>query len=221
MNARQTTKRVIKVGRYSIEISSEDKIFFPKSKITKGDVLAYYIKVASHMVSYMKGRPISMQRFPEGIMHEGFFQKEAGSYFPAWIKTVPIAKESGEKVNYVAVDNEATLVYLANQACLIFHPWLSKIDKLEYPDRIIFDLDPAGKATFELVRWTALELKKILDELKLSSFVMLTGSRGVHIWIPLKREQKYDYVKDFAHDGLNDIEETTGLFYTVDRKSVV
>lgn len=198
MNARKTTKRTIKIDRYSIDISNEDKIFFPKSKITKGDVIAYYIKVASRMLAYIKGRPISMQRFPEGITKEGFFQKEAGSYFPNWITTMAIAKEAGAKVNYVIVDNEATIVYLANQACLVFHPWLSKYDKLMYPDRIIFDLDPAGKATFELVRWTAFELKKVLDTLKLESFVMLTGSRGVHIWIPIKREQNYDKVKSFA-----------------------
>lgn len=192
----------IKIGTRTIELSNQDKLFFPQSKITKGDLVTYYAHIAPVMVPYMKNRPISMQRFPQGIAadQEGFFQKDAGSYFPEWITTIPIKKENGDTVNYVIVNNAATLVYLANQACITPHIWLSRTDKLEYPDRMIFDLDPSGKTTFKDIQWIAKEIKKLLKQLHLTSYVTTTGSRGAHVVVPLKRIHTFDYVRDFAFD---------------------
>lgn len=190
----------IKSGRYTIEISNSDKILFGKSGVTKGDLVEYYQKIAPLMLPYCENRPISMHRFPNGIHHEGFFQKEAGSYFPEWITRISIPKESDGVVHYVVIDKPATLIYLANQGCITPHIWLSRTDNIHKPDRMIFDLDPADFHSFADVQHVAKELKKILDECGLPTFCMLTGSRGAHIIVPLKRLHTFDEVRTFAHD---------------------
>lgn len=188
-----------KVGRYLVETSNEDKILFPQAKITKGDLIDYYENIAPIMLPYMKDRPISMQRFPEGIQEEGFYQKDAADYFPAWIKRMPLKKQDNGIVNYVVVNNAETLVYLANQACITMHTWLSRIDKIDIPDRIIFDLDPAGKR-FSDVQEAALIIREMLTLLDLPAFVMTTGSRGLHVLVPIKRKHSFDWVRSFALD---------------------
>ena len=134
------------------------------------------------------------------IADEGFFQKDASDYFPQWITRKSITKENGDTVHYVVIDKQATLIYLANQNCITPHLWLSKIDKLNKPDRMIFDLDPADKLPFSAVQDVAKKLKGLLDILELPSFYLLTGSRGAHIVVPLKRTHTFDEVRDFAHD---------------------
>ena len=111
--------RKIKLGRYVIQVGNEEKIFFPKAKITKGDLIDYYQMIAPIMISHTKGRLISMQRFPHGIGDEGFYQKDASDYFPSWIKRVPVKRKADGKVNYITIDYSATLVYLANQAQMV------------------------------------------------------------------------------------------------------
>jgi len=191
----------IKYGKITVEITNPDRILFPADKITKLDLIEYYQSVAPIMIPHTKGRPISMQRFPTGIDKEGFYQKDAGEYFPLWVPIEPIKKESGKAVNYVVIDNEATLIYLANQACITPHLWLSKIDNLDYPDRMIFDLDPAHKSiTFKQIVQTALQLKELLEKVGLTPFVMTTGSRGLHVTVPLDRKANFDQVRTFARD---------------------
>ncbi len=189
----------IKIGRHVIETSNENKVLFPTKKVTKGDLIDYYKKIGPRMVNYTKERPISMVRYPDGIEEEGWYQKDAASYFPSWIKTKSIKKKDEGVTNYVLINNVATLVYLANQAVIAPHIWLSRVDKLEYPDRMIFDLDPSG-TDFNMVRKAALYIKDLLDKLELPSFVMTTGSRGLHIVIPLKRFHTFDWVRSFAYD---------------------
>lgn len=188
-----------KVGRYLVKTTNEKTILFPKAKITKGDLIDYYENIAPIMLPYMKDRPISMQRFPEGINSEGFYQKDAPDYFPVWIKRMPLEKQDGKIVNYVVVNNAATLVYLANQACITMHTWLSRTDKIDIPDRMIFDLDPAGKK-FSEVQEAALIIREMLALLDLPSFVMTTGSRGLHVLVPIKRKHSFDWVRSFALD---------------------
>lgn len=191
----------IKSGRYTIETSNDDKILFGKSGITKGELINYYDYIAPIMIPYCDHRPISMHRFPNGIHKEGFFQKDASDYFPDWIKTVSIRKQTDGAVNYVIIDKPATLIYLANQACITPHIWLSRADKLKNPDRMIFDLDPSWKNfSFTDIQQTAKEIKKILDSCDLPTFYMLTGSRGVHIIVPLKRIHTFEETRAFAHD---------------------
>ena len=189
----------MKIGGHKIDISHEDKIFFPKAKITKGDVIDYFWRVAKVMLPHVRGRPLAMRRHPDGIEGEGFFQKEVPDYFPRWIKRITTPRKEGGKVDNVVCDNAATLVYLANQACFTPHVWLSRRDKLDCPDQLIFDLDPPAKK-FVLVSFAAKTLHDFFDELGLRALVKTTGSRGLHVIVALDRKQDFDTAREFAQD---------------------
>ncbi len=189
---------IIKIGRYTIETSREDAVLFPSDKITKGDLIEYYTNIAPIMLPHVKNRPISMQRFPNGIEEENFYQKDAPDYFPSWIQRQTIKKHDG-KVDYVVINNTPTLVYLANQACIVIHTWLSRIDKIYMPDHVIFDLDPSYP-DFNLIRKAARMFRVFLENIGIGSFVMTTGSRGIHIVIPIIRRYTFEDTKSFAQD---------------------
>jgi bifunctional non-homologous end joining protein LigD len=184
----------ITYGRYTLTLSNLDKPLL--GTYTKGDIITYYASMAPYMVPYLKDHPLMMHRFPEGLTGESFYQKDVSDYFPAWIKRIRIEKTDGY-YHALLCQNQATLVYLANQACITPHLWLSRYDKLATPDRLIFDLDPSSN-DFSQVRTLALSLKQLLDTLQLASFVMTTGSRGLHIYIPLRRSISFDVTKEFA-----------------------
>ena len=187
----------MRVGRYSVEITNANTIWFKQPKITKGEIVEYYNNIASHMLPYTKNRPLTMQRFPEGIHKEGFYHKNAPAYFPTWIERIPIKKAEDGIVNYVVANNRATLVYIANQGCITPHLFLSTVKNLKFPDQIIFDLDPPGD-NFDIVRKTALDLHDLLIELGLVPFLKTTGSRGLHVIVPIKPTENFDTVRDFA-----------------------
>jgi bifunctional non-homologous end joining protein LigD len=193
-------EKQIEVGDYTVELSNLDKVFFPDQKITKGDLIEYYRRAAGIMMPHVEGRPISMQRFPDGITDSGFYQKETPDYFPDWIDRTSIQVEEDNTKQYqVVIDNSATLVYLVNQGMITPHIWLSRQDKINYPDKLIFDLDPPGD-DFDAVRNGAQLMKEILDELGLKTYVMTTGSKGLHVVIPLDRSEDFDTVREFASD---------------------
>lgn len=182
-------------GTYHVTITNPDKLLFPDG-ITKGDLIEYYATIAPIMLPYLKDRALMMHRFPDGITGESFYQKDASSYFPRWIKQAQVPKEGGYN-NYVVCQNKATLVYLANQACITPHVWLSRVDNLNYPDKMIFDLDPSSH-DFQLVCHIALRLKEILESVKLHPYAMTTGSHGIHVTVPLDRTCSFEEVKAFA-----------------------
>jgi bifunctional non-homologous end joining protein LigD len=178
-----------------VEVTHPEKILFPDDGITKGELVAYYKKIADVMVPLIRGRPVMMQRFPNGIGGFGFYQKEAGD-FPAWIHKVKAPKIGGE-VTHVVCDDADSLAYIANQNCITPHVWLSRADRLEYPDQLMFDLDPSGD-DFSDVRAAAKQVRRLLDELGLPSFLKTTGSRGVHVAVPIRRTGTFDDVGAFA-----------------------
>ena len=186
----------VKASGHSIEISNADKFLFPEDKISKKDIIDYYSKIARVMLPYLKERPVTMHRFPDGIEAEGFYQQAVSDYFPEWIERVTVKKEGGE-VTHPVCSNAATLVYLANQACITPHVWLSRRDRLDYPDLLIFDLDPPDD-DFSTVRDAALALRDLLHEIGLEPFVKTTGSRGLHVVVPLDRSDDFDEVRTFA-----------------------
>jgi len=181
---------------HQVDITHPEKVLFPEDRITKGDLIRYYQRVSPWMLAHLEGRPLSLQRFPDGIDKPGFFQKAAGAYYPGWINKVTVQKAGGT-VKHVVCDDVATLVYLANQACITPHIWLSRVDKLHFPDQLIFDFDPSTE-DFATVVAGALSLKSILDDLELPAFIKATGSRGLHVAVPLNREQDFDAVRAFA-----------------------
>ncbi len=190
----------MKLDGHEVDITHPDKVLFPDADITKGDLIEYYERVAPSMLPHLKDRPVTMQRFPNGIEKGGFFQKQASDYFPDWIRLADIdLLQEEEDQQQVVVENSATLVYLANQAAITLHAWLSRADKLYYPDRMIFDLDPHD-SDFGPVREAARELRQMLLEVGLTPFLMTTGSRGLHVVTPLDRTTEFDQVREFAKD---------------------
>jgi bifunctional non-homologous end joining protein LigD len=189
---------VVRVDGREVEISRPEKVLFPADGITKGDLVEYYARIAPRMLPHLRDRPLTLERYPNGINTKRFFQKEVSSYFPKWIRTVTVPKVGGT-VTHVICNDTATLVYLANQACVTPHIFLSRADKLDVPDQLVFDLDPQGD-DFEVVRTTALDFKQLLDQLELPAYVKTTGSRGLHVAVPLRRRETYDAVRGFGRE---------------------
>lgn len=187
-----------KIGKHTITITHPDAIWFPKSGITKGQVVEYFERIAPIMIPHMKNRPVTMHRFVDGITGKDFYHKDAPEYFPKWIKRFEVEKKDDGITNYVVCNNEATLVYLAQQACLTPHTWLSRIDKIKYPDLLIFDLDPSPKQTFSFICEVALRIRDMMEAVNLVPFVKTSGSKGLHVTVPLKRLYTFDVVRDFA-----------------------
>lgn len=183
---------------HPIEITNADRLYFPESGITKSQLVDYYRRIAGRMVPFLRGRPLTLHRFPEGIGATGFIQQQAPDYFPDFIARVTVEKEGGQ-ITHAVCDNEETLVYLANQGCITPHVWLSRSDRLDHPDRLIFDLDPPGD-DFTPVRRAARTLHDLLATLELSAFAMTTGSSGLHVVVPLDRSADFDTVRAFARD---------------------
>lgn len=186
-------------GRYVVELSRPDKVLFPDDGITKRDLADYYESVAETMLPHLAGRPLTMQRFPDGIGREGFYEKRAPGHFPDWVGRATFSTAEGEPITQIVCENTATLVYLADQACITPHVWLSRVDDLDAPDRLIFDLDPPDD-DFGAVRQAARDLHDLLEELELATFVMTTGSRGLHVVVPLDRVADFDAARRFARD---------------------
>ena len=187
---------IVTVDGHEIELSNLSKVLFPESGLTKSDLIDYYRRVSDIALPYFRDRPLSMQRFPDGIADEGFFQKQIPDYFPDWVDRVDLSKRDG-RVTHIVANNAATLVYLANQGCITPHLSLSRQDRPNHPDRLIFDLDPPDD-DFGKVQKAARSLKSLLDELQLSSFVQTTGSRGLHVVVPLDRSADFDAIREFA-----------------------
>lgn len=182
-----------------VPISRPEKEMFPGgdgSAVTKADVAQYYADVAELMLPHVRRRPISMQRFPDGIEGFSFFEKKVPSHFPDFVATVEVDTADGPQ-DQVRIDDERTLVYLADQACLTPHVWLSTAESLDEPDQLIVDLDPSVE-DLRAVRRATRAVGELLDELGLTSYLKTTGSRGYHVLVPLRPERDFDGVREFA-----------------------
>jgi bifunctional non-homologous end joining protein LigD len=189
-------EKPIRVGRYAVKVTNLAKVLFPRDGITKQDLIEYYKRIATWMLPHLRDRPLALERYPDGIEKQSFFQKEAAAYYPKWIERVTVKKVGGT-VRHVVCNNAATLVYLANQACITPHMWLSRVEKLNYPDQMVFDLDPS-RDDFDAVKETARSIGELLEKLDLPAYLKTTGSRGLHIAVPLKQEEDFDAVRAFA-----------------------
>jgi bifunctional non-homologous end joining protein LigD len=190
----------MKIGDRTIEISNRDKVLFPSDGLTKGDLIDYYLSVADVMIPHLERYGVTMHRFPDGLDGEDFVQKSATN-FPDWIRTVTIPRRRGGSFPAPIVDSRATLVYLANQAVITLHPYLSRADDLEHPDKMIFDLDPPEDSEdYDAARQGALRTREVLADLEFMAWVQTTGSKGFHVVVPLDRALAFDDVRQFAHD---------------------
>jgi bifunctional non-homologous end joining protein LigD len=180
-----------------VAISRPDKVLIPPG-VTKAGLADYYAQVAAAMLTHIAHRPLNFERFPEGIDGQRIFQQHAAKYFPDWIARVTVPAARGT-VEHVMARDAATLVYLAGQAVITLHPWLSRSDRLDRPDRLVIDLDPSAGEPDE-VRRAALIIGELLRELELTPWAMTTGSRGYHVVLPLQRRLEFDAVREFARD---------------------
>ncbi|MFC8519131.1 non-homologous end-joining DNA ligase [Streptomyces sp. NPDC057257] len=194
--------RRVRAGRRTVEVHRPGKVLFPGDgdgkEYTKGDLVEYYRSAAAFMLPHLRGRPLMLERHPDGLDGPRFMQKNTPDNYPEWIGRVELPKEGGT-VCHTVCDDSATLVYLADQAALTLHRWLSRVGRIDRPDRMVFDLDPAGD-DFAAVREAAWQLGELLDELRLPSALMTTGSRGVHVIVPLNGHHDFDETRAFAHD---------------------
>jgi bifunctional non-homologous end joining protein LigD len=179
-------------------ITHPEKVLFPDAGITKGELAAYYEAVAPFIVPYVKGRPITMERFPAGIDKQGFIQKDVSKGFPAWLERVDVPKKDGI-VHYPLVTDTRSLLWIVNQNTVTPHVWISRVPKLNHPDVCVFDLDPTEAEKPEVLRTAALALRDLLDELGLPSWVKTSGSKGFHIVVPLDGKADMGTVGGFTH----------------------
>jgi len=187
----------IQAGRRTVEVPRPDKALFP-SGITKADLARYYERVGETMIGHIAGRPLNLERFPDGIEGHRIFQQHASGHFPSWIRRVRVPGRD-RPVEHVVATEPATLVYLAGQACITLHQWLSRRDRLDRPDRLVIDLDPSAQKP-GAIRRAARIFGGLLRELALEPYVMTTGSRGYHVVVALQRRAGFDEVRGFARE---------------------
>jgi len=176
-----------------------DKLYWPDDGITKGDLLNYYESMATYVLPYLKNRPLSLKRNPNGIKDEGFYHKDAGDIAPEWMKTADVYSEStGKTIHYLVCNNLKSLLFIANLGCIEMNPWNSVVASPDKPDYLILDIDPSEKNSFKEVIDVALATKDILDKLKITGCCKTSGSTGMHIYIPCNHKYQYELVRDLA-----------------------
>jgi bifunctional non-homologous end joining protein LigD len=206
----------IRAGRRSVEISHPDKQLF--EGITKLDLAGYYAEIAEVMLPLISGRPLNLERYPDGIDGHKVFQQHAGKHFPDWVRRVETPKAGGT-VEHVVAGDAATLAYLANQGVITLHSWLSRSDRLNRPDRLVVDLDPSVEDHAEMRR-AARAIADLLSELALEPWAMTSGSRGYHVVVALARRADFDVVREFSRDFATLAERRhRDLFTTEQRKA--
>lgn len=207
----------VKPGNRAVEISNPEKVLFPDDSVTKTDLVGYFDQIASTMIPEMRNRLVTMERYPDGIHHQRIIQKEVSRHFPDWVPRKTVPKEGGGRVTHVVCQNQPTLVYLANQACVTPHVTLSRNDRLDHPDQMVFDLHPSTRSFVE-VRRTALTMRELMDELGLVSFAKATGSRGIHVIVPLNRRHAFEEVQAFARSVARDLADEDPERLTVEMR---
>jgi bifunctional non-homologous end joining protein LigD len=187
-------------GAYHVDLSNTDKPMFHDAGISKGELIRYYRTIAPLILPHLRDRPLTLHRFPDGIDEDGFYQQDMPDYFPGWIGTRRAARAGDgdrDPMQHILCNNQASLVYLANQAAITLHGWLARAPRLRSPDRLIFDLDPPD-GDFAAVRQAARWVVQLMQAIGLAPFVMTTGSRGLHVAAPLRTELDFDEVREFA-----------------------
>jgi bifunctional non-homologous end joining protein LigD len=189
----------VEVSGRSVEVSHPERVVFPGAGLTKLDLARYYARVGDAMVPHVRGRPLALESFPAGVEAERYFVKNVPAHFPSWVATARVPRREGGAIRQALANDAATLVYLAGQNVVTPHVWTSRADRLERPDRIVFDLDPSVER-FADVRATARELGRLLGDLGFAPYAMTTGSRGIHITTALRRTAGHDEVLAFSRE---------------------
>ena len=192
-------QRKMKINGHELTITNPDKIYWPDENITKGDVVNYYNSIHKYILPYLKDRPQSLKRNPNGISDEGFYHKDAGGAAPDWVESIKLYSEAADKkIDYIVCNNRATLLYMNNLGCIEINPWNSKKGTLDSPDYLVMDIDPSEKSSFDDVVDAALVIKSVLDKAGAPSYCKTSGATGLHIYIPVKAMYDYEQIRSFA-----------------------
>lgn len=188
----------LEIGGRDVDVTNLQKVFYPKTGFTKGEVIDYYIKVSPVLLPHLKNRPISLKRYPDGVEGFFFYEKRCPEHRPKWMKTIRVDKKDGGEIDYCAMNDLPALVWAANLADLELHTFLHKAPALSRPTAIAFDLDPGAPADIVQCCQVGLWIKAIFDELGLESFAKTSGSKGLQLYVPLNTAVTYDRTKAFA-----------------------
>lgn len=208
--------QVKNINGHDLKFTNLSKVYWPEEGYTKRDLINYYYQVADYILPYLKDRPQSLNRFPNGITGKSFYQKNVKGKSPEWVITFPYTTSDGEHKEYLIGNDEAALLWMANLGCIEMNPWFSRVQKEDYPDFCIIDLDP-DKNTFEQVIEAALETKKVLDMLGVPSYPKTSGSTGIHVYIPLAAKYTYDQSQMFGRLIANLIHQRIPEYTSVER----
>ena len=184
--------------RSRVGLSRPDKLLFPDDGISKADLASYYSRIAPTMLAHVAGRPASLERYPDGIESKGFFHKDVGGEAPDWARTVTVPLRQGGDIEQIVLEDADTLALLADWGCITPHVWLSSARRLEHPLALVVDLDPPDAKSFDLVQEAAEDVRVTLAQLDLPSRVMTTGSKGLHVIVPLDGSATFETVRAFA-----------------------
>lgn len=188
----------LEIGGREVALSNLDKVLWPENGYTKKDLIDYYVAVFPFIAPHLNQRLLVFTRYPNGIHEKSFYQKNAPENLPDWIQTFPWAGSEGEPKHYILVNSAADLAWLANLACIEIHSWLSPINHIEYPDFIVFDLDPSEHNSWAEIVTVANLLKQIMDQLGLRIYAKTSGSLGLHVYLPIVNRYTYSQVRDFG-----------------------
>jgi len=206
---------LLKFGREHVSVTSLDRIYWPDEKLTKFDLLCYYIKIADYIMPFLKDRPAILQRYPRGIKAPMFFQQDLESA-PAFIDTARLVNQEGRQLDYAVYSTTASLLHFVNLGTIEQHQWHSTVKHLDKPDWIAIDLDPK-RAPWENVLQVALVVKEVADEIGLRAFPKTSGSSGIHIYVPLKPTNEYEKVAEFAKLLAGEVARRQPKIATVER----
>ena len=212
----------VRVGQQSVKLTNLDKLFWPKLGITKRDLIQYYLDVAPALLPHLQDRAMVIKRYPHGAGGEFFFMKRAPTPRPDWIEICNIEHESGNIINFPMIQDALALMWVINLGCIDLNQWYARCDDVDRPDYLHFDLDPVPNASFEKVCEAALYIKTGLDGLKIPSYAKTTGSKGIHIYIPIRRgptqKQVWTFAKEFAYAVASQAPKLLTAIYQVARR---
>lgn len=199
---------IVSLQGEQLKLTNLTKVLWPKDNITKGDFIDYYAKIAPYILPHLKDRPMVFTRYPNGISGKAFYQKNVPDYAPDWLYTYEYKDSDNKVIKYVLINDKKSLLWAANQASIELHPWLSRVQTLDYPDFAIFDFDPMENSTFADVREVALALKQLLDIQGLEGFPKTSGATGLQVYVPLVSKYTYEQVRIFTKFFCQVLEKT-------------
>ena len=201
----------MRIGRREVALTNLDKVFFPASGLTKGDLVRYYLDVAPFALRHVERRPMQMKRYPNGVEGDFFYQKRVPNPHPAWLETVRIVfPRFGRTADFPVVTDAAGLAWIVNLGCVELHTWHARVRDIERPDYLLIDLDPSADGQWGAVRAIALVVKEVTDELDLLSFPKTSGATGFHILCPIRPELRFPDVRRFAKALAQEVERRVG-----------